>query len=135
MVHVVGAVIVKDGRVLAARRGEQMKLPGTWEFPGGKLEPCESEQSALMREVQEELGVHALVGEHIETTAHEYPFGNVTLSTYYATITSGEPAPTEHAELRWCAADELAELNWAPADIPTARRVIAQLRSARQARS
>lgn len=120
---VVGAVLVRDGRILAARRGEEMALPGMWEFPGGKIEPGETHQEALARELSEELLCEAEVGEHVETTTFEYDFGIVTLSTYLCTLISGEPHVTEHAEIRWLRPDELDDVEWAPADIPAVERL------------
>jgi 8-oxo-dGTP diphosphatase len=113
-IEVVGAVLVHGGRILAARRGPDMNLPGMWEFPGGKVEAGETHQEALRRELVEELGCTVEVGERIETTSH----GHVVLTTYYCGLVDGTPEPTEHSELRWVAPDELAGLDWAPADIP-----------------
>lgn len=120
---VVGAVLVRDGRILAARRSESMQLPGLWEFPGGKIEDGETPEEALRRELEEELLCTAEVGDHIETTTHEYDFGFVTLSTYLCTLIDGEPQVTEHSELRWLRPDELREVEWAPADIPAIERL------------
>lgn len=120
---VVGAVLVRDGRILAARRSDEMSLPGYWEFPGGKIEPGETPEEALRRELEEELLCTAEIGDHLETTTHEYDFGIVTLSTYLCTLLSGEPQVTEHAELRWLMPDELGSVEWAPADIPAIERL------------
>lgn len=123
-INVVGAVIVKDKKILAAKRGSEMSLPGLWEFPGGKIEPGETPEQALQRELQEELLCSADIGEHIETTAHEYDFGIVTLSTYYATLEAGRPQLTEHAEIRWIPPADLLTVEWAPADIPAVERIM-----------
>ncbi len=117
-IAVVGAVIVKDGLVLCAQRGEAGALPGMWEFPGGKIESDETPQQALRREIEEELDCTIEVGDKITTTSHEYDFGVVTLTTYYATLVAGQPSTSEHAELRWLTPSELPTLEWAPADIP-----------------
>lgn len=123
-ITVVGAVIVKDEKILAAKRGDGMALAGMWEFPGGKIEPGETPEGALQRELEEELRCTASIGDHIETTAHEYEFGVVTLSTYYATLEVGEPLLTEHAEIRWIPPAELMSVEWAPADIPAVERIM-----------
>ncbi len=123
-IDVVGAVIVAGDLVLAARRGAGMALAGTWEFPGGKVERGESPRHALRRELLEELRCTVEVGAHVETTEHEYEFGVVVLSTYYCTLVDGVPQPTEHAELRWMPVAQLAELDWAPADVPAVQRVM-----------
>ena len=73
----------RDGLVMCAQRGHDGNLPGLWEFPGGKIEPGESKQDALMREITEELGCTVEVGSEVTTTTHEYDFGEVTLTTFY----------------------------------------------------
>lgn len=127
VIRVVGAAIIRDGRVLAAQRSSTMSLPGLWEFPGGKIEKGESAQNALTRELKEELNSAVEVGDRIVTTSHDYPFGTVQLTTFYARIVGGEPVAGEHSELRWCNASELESLNWAPADVPAAAEVVRQL--------
>jgi 8-oxo-dGTP diphosphatase len=116
-IEVVGAVLVDGGGILAARRGPDMNLPGMWEFPGGKVEAGETHQEALRRELVEELGCTVEVGGLVASTDH----GHVTLTTYFCTLVDGTPEPTEHSELRWLSPGALAELEWAPADIPTVR--------------
>lgn len=127
VMHVVAAAIIRNGRVLAARRGPRMSLASLWEFPGGKTEPHETPQVALAREIREELGCSIRVGQHINTTRHRYSFGLVVLSTFYAEIDAGEPTPTEHSELKWCTTGDLAMLDWAPADLPAVESVMASV--------
>lgn len=124
LVDVVGAVIVRDGTVLAARRGHGKALEGMWEFPGGKVEANETRRSALKREILEELGCHIALGDHIVTTSHAYEFATVRLSTYYAVLERGLPELSEHSALRWMAISSLMELDWAPADVPAVRKVM-----------
>lgn len=126
-INVTGAVLIKDNKVLAAKRGPEMSLPGYWEFPGGKIEPGESPEESLKRELQEELLCDAVVGRRITTTEHEYDFGIVVLSTYYCTLLDREPELTEHAEIRWVAPEELFALDWAPADIPAVELITRDL--------
>lgn len=128
-IDVVGAVLIRDGRVLAAQRGGGGPLSGFWEFPGGKIESGETPQEALQRELQEELLVDAIIGDHVETTAHEYDFGIVTLATYYATLNDGEPQLTEHTSVRWLEPSDLKSINWAPADVPAVERIMRDLAS------
>lgn len=116
-IDVVGAVLMKDGLVLAAQRGPGMSMAGMWEFPGGKIEPGETPEESLARELREELGVEVEVGAHVVTTKHQYDFGVVNLSTYYCTLRSGTPTVSEHSEIRWVAPADLSELEWAPADV------------------
>ncbi len=113
--------------VLAAQRSERMSLPGKWEFPGGKIEPGESPEQALARELDEELHCQVDVGRRVATTEHEYDFGIVILSTFYCTLISGMPQLVEHSEVRWVRVAELDQLNWAPADVPAVRRVMRDL--------
>jgi len=123
-VDVVGAVIENEaGEVLCARRSDAMGRGGLWEFPGGKIEPGESPEESLRREIREELGCEIAVGEQIAEAVHGYPDLVVRLITYRARLTGGLPEAREHAELRWVPVGRLGELEWAPADLPTVRRL------------
>lgn len=122
-IHVVAAVIMRDGLVLCARRGPQQSLPGMWEFPGGKVEAGEPPEAALVREIREELGCEISVGKLINTHAHVYPFARVSLDSYWCTLTSGDPEPAEHAELEWIPPNRIHDLEWAPADVPAVELV------------
>lgn len=126
-IRVAGAVIVRDGLILCAQRGLQGTLPGLWEFPGGKIEPGESNRETVAREIVEELGCVVAVGEEITTTTHEYEFGEVTLTTYYCELESGDPQSSEHSALAWLAPGDLQQIEWAPADIPAVERIQADL--------
>ncbi|MFD6698632.1 MULTISPECIES: (deoxy)nucleoside triphosphate pyrophosphohydrolase [unclassified Microbacterium] len=123
-INVVGAVVMRNGTVLSAQRSPLMSLAGSWEFPGGKIEPGETPQDALAREMREELLCTISIGDHVETTAHEYDFGVVTLTTFYATLIDGEPKLTEHSEIRWIPVPDLLSVDWAPADVPAVERIM-----------
>jgi 8-oxo-dGTP diphosphatase len=113
---VVGAAIVRDGRVLAARRTVPASAAGRWEFPGGKVEPGETHESSLVREIDEELGVLIRVERWLPGSE---PIGeHHLLRVALAALVEGEPVPTEHDEVRWLAADELDDVDWLDADRP-----------------
>ena len=124
-ISVVGAVITRNGTVLCAKRGQSGSLPGHWEFPGGKIEPEETAKAALEREIAEELYCVVDVGNELTTTVDEYDIGVVTLTTFWCELIDGSPRLAEHAEVRWCRPGELEGLDWAPADIPAMRMVVA----------
>lgn len=102
-----------------------MHLAGLWEFPGGKVEPGETAEGALVREIEEELGCRVAVGDLIVTAAHAYAEKTIALSTYRCALVAGEPVPAEHAEIAWVAPSDLAGLDWAPADVPTVEALTA----------
>ncbi|MEI4831386.1 (deoxy)nucleoside triphosphate pyrophosphohydrolase [Bacillus sp. FJAT-53711] len=122
-IYVVGAVIVEDEKILCAQRGPTKALPLKWEFPGGKIEDGESPQEALQREINEEMHCKVQIGEQIDYTAYEYDFGIVHLKTFYCKLIEGTPVLTEHVSIIWLHPNELASLDWAPADIPTIEKL------------
>lgn len=126
--NVVGALVVREGKVLAARRGasKYAYVAHKYEFAGGKVEPGESEEEALARELREELGASSRVLGHFCTVEHAYPDFSVRLSVYAAELLS-PPRPTEHEELRWIPLGELNAAEWAPADAP----IVEKLRGAK----
>ncbi|MFC5601858.1 (deoxy)nucleoside triphosphate pyrophosphohydrolase [Sporosarcina koreensis] len=127
IVHVVGAIIHnEEGNILCARRSSNMTFPGYWEFPGGKIEPGERPQTALLREIKEELHCDIAVGQFVEETIYTYDTFTVRLETYFAEIINGTPIAYEHSELKWVPCSDLNSLEWAPADIPAVERVIRQ---------
>ena len=124
-VRVVGAALVRDGRVLASRRTEPPRLAGLWEFPGGKVEAGESDVQALERELREELQVTARVGGRL---GGDLPIGETAvLRVYLCTLLEGEPALVDHDAHRWLAADELLEVPWIPVDLPLVEQLRAHL--------
>jgi len=112
---------------MCAQRGPDAILPGLWEFPGGKIEPGESKQAALQREITEELGCMIEVGPEVTTTTHEYEFGDVTLTTFHCRLVAGTPTLTEHVSIKWLTPAELDTIPWAPADIPAVAMIRADL--------
>jgi mutator protein MutT len=119
MINVAAGIIEKDGKVFAARRKPgNHHLAGFWEFPGGKLEPGESPQACLQRELAEELGIQVAVGAFFGENIHEYGDKRVLLLAYRVTHLSGEFQLLDHDKLCWVAPDEMLDFQWAPADIP-----------------
>ena len=117
-VHVVGAAIYRDGRCLVAQRGPGMSMPGLWEFPGGKVEPGESPQSALKREIREELDLNIDVGEFLARGTAKTATVLIELEIYAASVVSGDVVLLEHADYRWITPNDFNDLHWADADIP-----------------
>lgn len=117
--EVVGAVIVKEGKILSAKRPLYKSLGGLWEFPGGKIEKGESAAEALKREIMEELQCETNVGSFIVKEVYSYDFGDIALSTYCCTLKNGYPKAIEHIELKWLPIYKIDTVKWAPADYPT----------------
>jgi 8-oxo-dGTP diphosphatase len=123
---VVGAAIVDDlrapTRLLGARRTEPSALAEGWEFPGGKVDPGESPQEALHRELREELGVSVVLGEQLTGPLEDgrWALGDAyAMTVWWAVVVEGEPAPLEdHDVLRWLTAADLYAVPWLPADLP-----------------
>ena len=118
-IPVVGAVIFRDGKILAAKRKKGKTLAGLWEFPGGKVEPGENPVDALSREVREELDAEIEVVREIVTVVHEYDFATIELATYQCNLIGERVTNKEHEEIRWIPVSELEAVDWAPADSPT----------------
>jgi 8-oxo-dGTP diphosphatase len=119
---VVAAVIVgPGGRVLAAQRAEPAALAGGWEFPGGKVDPGESETAALVRECQEELGVEVAVGERV---GGDWPLADgYVMRVWLCSLLSGRPEAKEHLALRWLGPGEYYDVEWLGADLPIMKTV------------
>ncbi|MGI5120291.1 (deoxy)nucleoside triphosphate pyrophosphohydrolase [Marinactinospora thermotolerans] len=118
---VVGAAIVRDGALLAAQRAEPPQMRGRWELPGGKVDPGETDEAALVRECEEELGVRVRLLERIgrDVAFPQRPGAPpALLRVWVADLVEGEPRPLEHLSLRWLSADALHDVDWLPADLP-----------------
>jgi len=113
--HVVAAVIERDGCFLVTRRQAGVHLAGLWEFPGGKVAPGESHEDALRREMLEELDTDVAVRSVVTTAAHAYDDRHVTLHFYECEL-SGTPRPLLGQEMRWVPRSELRGLGFPPAD-------------------
>ena len=128
-VFVVGAAIRDGERLLVARRSARMSNPLKWEFAGGKLEPGESPQQALVREIEEELGLIIEVGGFIARGEVALEARDIILDIYEARITGGSLTLAEHDESRWIGAAELDTLDWAVADLPAVAVLRERLRA------
>ena len=115
-IAVVAAVILEGGRCLLARRAPGDEQEGCWEFPGGKLERGESPTQGLARELREELGIEARVGEEIDSISHDYPERRVHLHFLRVTGFTGEPRGLDGQEVAWRDLAALADLPMSPPD-------------------
>ena len=114
-VSVVAAVIESEGRFFATQRGYGPQKDG-WEFPGGKIEPGETPEAALMREIREELDADITVGEKLVQVEYDYPDFHLSMGCYRCALASGHLSLKEHEAARWLALSELDDLAWLPAD-------------------
>lgn len=113
---VVGAAILDGARLLVAQRAAPSAEAGKWELPGGKVEPGETDETALVRECREELGVEVMLGRRV---GRDWPIGQYgVLRVWVATIVTGTLERREHAALRWLTVDELYDVEWLPGDLP-----------------
>ncbi len=128
-IHVTCAIIERDGLVLAAQRSADMSLPLKWEFPGGKIDPGETPEDCLRRELVEEMGVQVCIGKGLPASTHHYPNFAVTLYPFVCSIASGEIILHEHAAIDWLAPEELHTLDWAEADVPVIEAYLAECES------
>ena len=114
-IEVVAAILHRDEAYFATQRGYG-EFEGMWEFPGGKIEPGESREVALKREIQEELGVYIAIENLLCTTEYDYPSFHLTMHCYLCSIASGEIELREHKSARWLRPEELGSVEWLPAD-------------------
>ncbi len=117
-IHVTCAIIERGGRVLATQRSATMSMPHKWEFPGGKIDPGETAEECLRRELLEEIGIQVRIGHCLPASTHPYPTFTITLYPFVCTIEEGEIFLHEHAALLWLPPNQLHTLDWAEADIP-----------------
>ncbi|MEU6171040.1 (deoxy)nucleoside triphosphate pyrophosphohydrolase [Streptantibioticus parmotrematis] len=123
---VVGGAVLREGRLLAARRSAPAELAGRWELPGGKVEPGETPPQALVRELREELGVTA---EAIERIPGAWPLRpGLELHVWTVRLTAGEPEPLQdHDALRWLTPDEADDVDWLDQDRPAVAEAVRRL--------
>ena len=127
MLEVVAGVLYReDGAFLACQRPAHKARGLLWEFVGGKVEPGETSEQALVRECREELGVTVSVGEVFMEVAHTYPDITVHLTLYHAALAQGVPQRREHAQLRWITPAEIPQYAFCPADVDILARLQAE---------
>lgn len=115
-IRVVAAIIRENDKIFATQRGYGEFKDG-WEFPGGKIEPGETPQEALIREIKEELDTDIEVGGLIDTIEYDYPRFHLSMDCFWCSVTSGELVLKEHEAARWLSKAELFDVDWLPADI------------------
>jgi 8-oxo-dGTP diphosphatase len=124
---VAGLIVGADGRVLISQRRPDQSLPLGWEFPGGKIEPGESPTAALVRELQEELGITVEVGAIWEVLHHPYPEFDLLMLVYRCALAPGQVARCVQVhDLAWCVPAELPRYDILPADRPLIDRLVAR---------
>lgn len=133
-VDVVAAIIEKDNKILLAQRPAHADQPGMWEFAGGKVEAGETQSEALVRELHEELGIHAQPGEYVASHQREVSQRLINLHAWHVPAFSGALTAHYHSALVWCTPEDAFGFNLAPADIPLLEAFIV-LRDARPAGS
>ena len=116
MTEVVAALIWDENRFMICQRPAHKARGSLWEFVGGKVEPGESKEEALVRECREELGVTVDVGEIFMEVTHQYPDITVHLTLFSASIREGVPQKLEHQDIRWITAEETGKFSFCPAD-------------------
>lgn len=116
IVNVVAAIIKDNDKIFATQRGYG-DLKGGWEFPGGKVEPHETLQEALKREIKEELDVEIEVDDFVAKIEYDYPNFHLSMNCFFARIINGKLKLKEHSNAKWLASDELDSVDWLPADL------------------
>lgn len=128
MIDVCCALIIsQNGQILVAQRSLSMHLPLKWEFPGGKVEPDETAEDGLIREIREELGVEIQILKKMLPSVYDQGKQVIRLLPFQCKLISGEIKLTEHAAFQWLFPAELKKLDWAEADIPVVQNFIDEM--------
>ena len=123
MTEVVAALIWDGNRFMACQRPAHKTRGLLWEFVGGKVEPGETREEALIRECREELAVTLSVGDVFMEVTHEYPDMTVHLTLFHATIAEGIPQKLEHNDIRWITAAQIPDYDFCPADVEILKEI------------
>jgi 8-oxo-dGTP diphosphatase len=126
LTKVTAAILVRDDAIFIAKRGPEGRFAHRWEFPGGKIEPGESPEECLAREMAEEFAIDVSVGEFFTESLHTFTGGQILVLAYFCRWAGGDILPVEHEEYRWVAASELGGYDFAPADAPIAARLMSE---------
>jgi 8-oxo-dGTP diphosphatase len=130
VIRVVAAVIEHDGRYLITQRQSNAVLPGLWEFPGGRVEPDETETACLLREVLGRIGVEVIIGNKLGEHLHDYTGYQVHLTMYSCKLPSeARPYPATVADLRWVTSREFLDYDFPPADEKTMSKLLGLVRN------
>jgi len=127
-INVVAAIIVNNGQILCVQRSynKYEYISEKYEFPGGKVEPHESEKEALIREIHEELSLTVEVKKKIITVDYDYPDFSILMHAYFCSSKSRKLTMHEHIDFKWLSINELKKLDWAAADIPIVDQLMEQ---------
>lgn len=115
-IKVVAAIIMHSNKVFATQRGYG-EFKGGWEFPGGKIEPGETTEEALVREIREELDTEINVGALVDIVEYDYPTFHLTMHCYLCSVVTGNLVLKEHDDARWLTKETLNSVDWLPADL------------------
>lgn len=125
IVKVTAAIIKKDNKILIAKRKEG-HLANKWEFPGGKLEPNETPEDCLKRELKEEFGIETDIGKYLTKSAYEYPHIKIELIAYEVSYIRGEFKLNDHKEIKWVEIEDLSTYDFPPADILIVNKLLGE---------
>ena len=117
IVKVTAAMLVKDDKIIIARRGPDDKLADKWEFPGGKIEINETTEQCLKREIKEEFDIDVSVGEYLGSSIYHYDHMSIELLAYRTYWEGGKIDLKDHDDFKWISLEQLAEFDFAPADL------------------
>ena len=118
MIQVTCAVIIQGENLLVAQRKANGSQALKWELPGGKVEPDETFEACLKRELLEELGIETQIGPKLPETVHQYADKTIRLIPFYVTIIRGTPEPLVHERIEWISINQALTIDWSEADIP-----------------
>ena len=122
-INVVAAIILQNNKILATQRGYG-EFEGGWEFPGGKIEPDETPENAIVREISEELAIEIMVEKYITTVDYDYPNFHLHMQCFLCSVIQGDLTLLEHSDAKWLSKENLETVNWLPADIVVVQKLI-----------